>query len=455
MRILANYIGKILPVDGYFVVLKEALPVNYQISLTHLYQPLIGIEAIALYQTLLDELNFKHTEPQTHHTLMNYLTLPLDEIYKARLKLEGIGLLSTHKKENSNQTTFTYELHKPFAPQEFFKDVMLSQLLYHHIGELKYEALKSHFETEDVDQGEDITASFHEVFQTFEPSIEAETAIPEHPAEQKENSVEETDFSWLVEALKQRNIPVGRVLTPENRKYISQLKMLYDLTTYDIEKALLWALTDENYLNKEEFKHACHDLFKSKNQGAAIKLTEKTSNRQPKITKKPKTKEEILIQQLETMSPKQLLEDLSSGNHASEQDLKVIREVMTTQGIPTPVMNVLIHYVLLQTDMKLSGPYLKTIASHWSRKNLKTAKEAMEFAKKEKAKFDKKQKTNYRKKASNEVIPEWFEERKEQRQKKASVQKQSYTLDDLEREKARFKAAKKSANQAQTNQYQG
>src|SRR5690625_7538210 len=63
--------------------------------------------------------------------------------------------------------------------------------------------------------------------------------------------------------------------------------------------------------------------------------------------------------------------------------MRVVREVMTGQGLPAPVMNVLIHYVLLQSNMKLSKGYLDKIASHWSRDNLKNAREAMEIAKKE------------------------------------------------------------------------
>jgi len=436
-----NYIGKILPVDGYFVMLREELPANYQVALTHLYQPLIGIEAIALYQTLLEELNFQDHEPQTHHTLMNYLTLPLTEIYKARLKLEGIGLLSTLKKELNNKTTYTYELCKPFAPKDFFNDAMLSQLLYHHIGHFKYDSLRKHYETVETDRGEEITASFHDVFETFRPTLDTEITVSSaNSAKEESTSAEEqVTISWLVQALKQRMIPVAKVLTPENRKYISQLTSLYDLTSYDVEKALLWALREDNELDREEFKTACHDLFKSKNQTTEIKLTDKVSIPQPEQKNKPQTKEEMLIQELETMSPKQLLEDFSSGNNASEQDLKAVREVMTTQGLPSPVMNVLIHYVLLQTNMKLSKGYLEKIASHWSRMNLNTAKEAMNFAKQEKVKFDQRRKTNYRKPASKEVVPEWFEERKQQRQKKESAEKQSYTLADLEKEKARLK----------------
>src|SRR5699024_10078838 len=104
-----------------------------------------------------------------------------------------------------------------------------------------------------------------------------------------------------------------------------------------------------------------------------------------------------------------MLEDYSSGNQASEQDVKLIRDVMTSQGLSIPVMNVLTRYVLLQSDMKLTRAYLGKIASHWSRSKLSTAKEAMEYAKSElnrrKIKAGEK-KQGYRNYYRKEVIPD-------------------------------------------------
>ncbi|MFD1851915.1 replication initiation and membrane attachment family protein [Oceanobacillus bengalensis] len=432
-----RFIGQVLPVDGYFVTLKHHLTKNYSKSLTHLYQPLIGIQAVMLYQTLLHEIELEEEiSPQTHHTLMNYLNIPLDEIYKARLKLEGIGLLKTFKKTKENTTIFTYELQGAFAPSDFFRDAMLSQLLYHQIGDQKYNMLKNHFvKTYSENVGEDITVSFHDVFQTFTPTLEVVKPIR---SEEESPPVQTADFSWLIQMLTQRMIPVGRVLTAYNRKLISQMQLLYDLDSYEIEKSVLWALTEENYLNTEEFKTACHDLFKSKHHDSKIKLTEKVEKNQALPKSKPVTKEDMLIHELETISPKQLLEDLSGGNQASEQDMKIIREVMTSQGLPSPVMNVLIHYVLLQSNMKLSKAYLEKIASHWSRANIKTAKEAMEFAKKEKERFQKtpqkqQQRTSYKRKDSKEIVPDWFKERKVKQTK--TVQSTQPVI-DLEKEKA-------------------
>src|SRR5699024_10059990 len=139
-----NGIGNILPAEGYIAKLSGDLPQSYVVSLSHLYQPLIGPYAVALYQTLLGEFDIRK-EPQTHHTLMNYTNLPLDEIYNAQLRLEAIGLLQTYETEMEEQKVYIYELQQPFTPREFFHDDMLSQLLYHHIGEKVYRMLKNHY----------------------------------------------------------------------------------------------------------------------------------------------------------------------------------------------------------------------------------------------------------------------------------------------------------------------
>lgn len=434
-----EFVGKILPVEGYLVRVKEKPSFNYLQSLTHLYQPLLGIEAIMLYQTLLNEAEL-HDEStsQTHHTLMNYLNIPLDDIYEARLKLEGIGLLRTFKVENAGANLYMYELQSPFTPEQFFKDAMLSELLYHHLGQDKYDFLSKQFTRNPTNEAEDeITTSFSEVFQTFQPDLDHhEQVIPkQEEQEELDGKITRIDFSWMEMMLQQRMIPVQRVLTSQNKKLISEMMFLYDLAPHEIEKSVLWALTDENRLDVDEFKAACHDLFKTKHHQApiALHIKKQRPKDQDRISR-PKTKQEQLIQRLETISPKHLLEDLSSGNQASVQDMKIIQEVMTSQGLPPPVMNVLIHYVLLQSNMKLSKAYVEKIASHWSRANLKTAREAMAFARKEITKHEKgtTNKNYYRKQASTEVIPDWFKDRNKNLSEESN--EQSSPVTDKEKE---------------------
>lgn len=412
-----QHFGKILPVDGYEVRLEESLPSDYLQSLMHLYQPLLGIEAVSLYQLLIHEIDFySEVQIQTHHTLMNYLNLPLDRIYGARCKLEGIGLLKTFQEETEERVCYTYLLQIPFSPEQFFQDTMLSELLYRHIGKSKFTSLRKFYTKREKQlSGQNITVSFNDVFQTFQPTNNHRPPAPFPKEKTIGVPVEQIDFLPLKQALKRKMIPVDKVLTEKNKMIITQLVHLYELEAYEIENALTWALTDENKLDVEQFKAACHDLFRTKHNVAEVKLSVKQAVQKPE-QQRTLTREENLIEIFETISPKQLLEDLSAGHNASEQDMKMISELMIRQGLPAPVMNVLIHYVLLQSDMKLSKAYLEKIASHWSRAQLKSAKEAVEFAKKqtEQATKPKPRKSYSQKKRSNEIIPDWFKEREEQ-----------------------------------------
>ncbi|HLQ72245.1 MAG TPA: chromosome replication initiation protein, partial [Bacillota bacterium] len=208
-----NGIGKILPVEGYIAKLTGDMPVTYTTSLSHLYQPLIGPYAITLYHTLLTEVEFQQGNPQTHHTLMNYTNLALDDIYHTRLRLEGIGLLNTYETEMKHHRVYIYELQCPFPPKEFFQDDMLSQLLYHHIGEKAYKKLEKYFcGSEDHATLKQVTASFYDVFNTQQSTF---SSVPVHERK-KENTglkVEKTDFTWMEQSLRAQMIPVHHVLT--------------------------------------------------------------------------------------------------------------------------------------------------------------------------------------------------------------------------------------------------
>src|SRR5699024_12359982 len=94
----------------------------------------------------------------------------------------------------------------------------------------------------------------------FEPSKVKVESITNYRQERGPN-VEPVDFSWIEHILKQRLIPAKKILTRDNKRIIKQMMTLYDLTSYDIENTLLWVLMEQNVLNVDEFKEACHSLI--------------------------------------------------------------------------------------------------------------------------------------------------------------------------------------------------
>lgn len=428
-----NAVGKILPVDGFRIVKVRDLPHNANLSLTHLYQPIVGQLAVSLYQLLVSEYEIaEQNRLQSHHTLMSYLSVPLDKIYEARQKLEAIGLLQSFKHRGENkQTEYLYRVYPPFSPEEFFMDNMLALLLYHELGSDKYLDLKNRFTTETIglEDYDEVTATFDEVFHsalkgTLPPEKKNERNN-QAPGKNRGPAISENriDYEWLHQSLKQKMFSSEKILTGENIRVISQLASLYNLTTLEVEKAVTWAIDENHQLMIEELKSACHDFMKEKPSPTNSTQIDQREKVKVDSTNQSKSKGDQFVAMLEQISPRELLEDLSGGHKASDQDLKMIRDVMTEQGLPPGVMNVLVHYVLLKTDMKLSKAYLEKIASHWTRKNVTNVRQAMNLAKAEHQKYQQwgKQKSQRRGK-KEEVLPSWFNQNQD---KTAKPQKQS------------------------------
>ncbi|UOR11964.1 replication initiation and membrane attachment family protein [Halobacillus amylolyticus] len=425
-----RYIGKLLPVDGFTIIRTGAAPRSDHWALSHLYQPLVGKLAISLYQFLVSEYEtYNQVGVQSHHALMSFLSAPLDRIYKARQKLEALGLLRTYLSKKDDTTVYLYEIRPPFSPEEFFNDDMLSLLLQHEMGEDRFKSLRTRFSlpTVSLEEYEEVTETFDRVFHEVYPSS-ALLDEQKHKAQSRKGTSargpailnSRVDFNWLHHALKQRMYPSEKILTGDHRRVISQLVALYNLTSSEIERAIIWAINEENELIIDELKSACHDFMKDRPSANKASIDER--DKAAPSQDEPANKEDQFIQLLEQISPRELLEDLSSGNQASEQEMKMIRDVMTEQGLPPGVMNVLVHYVLLKTNMKLSKPYLEKIASHWARKNVSTVRQAMNLAKAEHQKYQEwgKQKNSYRKK-NQEVIPGWFKKREQMNEKQPAA----------------------------------
>lgn len=93
---------------------------------------------------------------------------------------------------------------------------------------------------------------------------------------------------------------------------------------------------------------------------------------------------------------------------------------MFKQKLLPGVVNVLVQYVMLKTDMKLTKGYIEKIASHWSRKKISTVRDAMRLAKSEHKQYlewaeGKKtpSSSGKRKPVRKEVLPDWFGKKNE------------------------------------------
>ncbi|MBS4191563.1 replication initiation and membrane attachment family protein [Bacillus sp. FJAT-49705] len=434
---MAQHWQEMLPIDRYAVSARGLLHEYDRKVLTFLYQPLIGSTCFSLYMTLWSELeeNRLWSNSNTHHSLMNFMDLGLSEIYKARIKLEGIGLLKVYEKKDNSSRSFIYELIPPLTPEQFFLDGMLNIYLYRKIGKNQYARLKRFFSEDSLQSKDDyseVTKSFQDVYMTtYIDSISYDVETEQAMKAANGNSFigrEENDpiqishdifnFELLEAGLNESLIP-KKALTNKVRNAISNLAFLYGLDAIQMKNIVISAITEDDEINIEELRKSARDWYQFQHNDQLPSLVDRIQPVAHRIQKKEAlSREEELLNALEITSPRQVLKDISGGAEPSKADLQIIEDVMFHQKLLPGVVNVLIQYVMLKSDMKLTKGYVEKIASHWARKKIKTAKEAIDLAKNEHKQYmewaeGKKKRTKSagnKKVIRTEMLPDWFEE---------------------------------------------
>lgn len=438
---MAQHWQELIPIDRYVACANGILHDFDRKVMTLLYQPLVGTTSFSLYMTLWAELeeNRLWSEPSSHHALMSLMGLNLKEIYEARLRLEGMGLVSAFVRNEDGERSFIYQLKPPLSPEQFFLDGMLNIYLYRKIGKNHFSKLKRFFSDQNTGAHEgykEVTKAFQDVFSSssspnalkFDPETAADLSIETGQAYigRKDNSGIQIDhptfnFELLMAGLSESLVP-KKSLTPKVKDAISNLAFLYEVDAIQMKNIVLSAVTEENEIDLEELRKSARDWYQFHHQDQLPALVDRT---QPSLyrteTAEPKTKEEKLIHYFETTSPRKLLRDISGGAEPSKADLAIIEGVIFQQKLLPGVINVLIHYVMLKTDMKLTKGYVEKIASHWARKDVKTVKAAMELALNEHKQYqqwasgdsDKKKRTQ-KKPIRTELLPDWFNESEKQ-----------------------------------------
>jgi replication initiation and membrane attachment protein len=432
---LGQHWQELLPIDRYKVASDGLLHYYDQKVLTFLYQPLIGSRAYSLYMTLWAELeeNRLWSESTTHHSLMNYLDTNLKEIYHARQKLEAIGLLKSYVKVEEDNRSFIYELKPPLNPERFFLDGMLNIYLYQKIGNKQFARLKrffsDHMSPKADEEYKDITKAFQEVYSSASPEslqfhqetsqdlklAEGDSFIGRSETTPIQIQFESFNFDLLFAGLKNSLIS-QQSLTVKVKEAIANLAFLYNIDGLKMQGIVLSALDTEG-INIEELRKAARDWYQYQHQDQLPLLVDKVQPEMFKTVRKElNSKEDKLKHYFETISPRQFLMDISGGGEPGKADLQIVEDIMFHQQLPPAVVNVLIHVVLIKTDMKLTKGYAEKIASHWARKGVKTVDEAMELAIKENRQYiewasgKRTKKGNDKRLIRTELLPVWFNE---------------------------------------------
>ena len=137
------------------------------------------------------------------------------------------------------------------------------------------------------------------------------------------------------------------------------------------------------------------------------------------------SRDDELVNYLEHTSPIDMLRDIND-KEPLPVDVQLAERLVHTYGLPVGVVNVLFQYVSLRNDGKITNNYVERIASHWRGKDVQTARQAMEFSRKEHDQYMKwknegqKPAVRKRSNAREEKVPEWFYKKDDEQPVKSS-----------------------------------
>lgn len=395
----------LLPADNYIVVNKTILTENDKVNLINLYEPIIGPIAVSLYLTLWSDLDRTLTisTSYNHHHLMTFLKSSLNDIKEARSALEALGLIKTYYKEGDNINYYIYELYSPISAYEFFNHPILNVVLYNNIGVTEYNNLIKNYKKPNYkyDDYKDISSKLNDTFKSSVGSIfNNEDIKNKNSNKPKLDNI--IDFD-IVKSSIPNKVLGSNAFNKRTKELINNLAFIYNLDSLKVSEIIRLTIDENGLINKELFIKEVRKYYEYNNGGSLPTIIYRT---QPEYLKSPEgdiSSTGKMIYIFENTTPYDFLKSKYKNNNPTPRDLKLLEYLALDLNMPPAVINVLIDYVLKINDNKLNKAYIETIAGQWTRLGIKTAKGAMEQAKKE-----------YKKKPKKEIskstkLPVWFD----------------------------------------------
>ena len=354
-------------------------------TLSNLYQPMIGFEALSLYMTLWSEANNERVSPLcTHEQVFLRMRMPASAFVDARKYLEATGLLKTFVSTGNDFKIYHYELYAPKSPRGFFDDALLYGMLIKSIGETNATRLKNIYLV-DVKQnyGEEITAKFSEVFHPqFNDSAFLEATNSQSKVKGRNIGKIKGEFSYetFFASLKAISQLKESAFRKEEMKEIERLATLNGVDeseaanlvnqVYDLEKPKGQRLDFDKLarIMQEKTDYKYRRRGQSNDEGPNI------NNGSSDLAKK--------INLMETKSPKDYLAYLQDGTKPATADIRLINDLSKNYHLPNPVINAVVDYVLAKADNVLSRAYAEKVAASLVRENARTAVDAMNYLRK-------------------------------------------------------------------------
>lgn len=375
----------VLNSQDYLEVKMMSLIADYdRETLTNLYQPIIGYEAVALYFTLWAEAkNQKVSSLATHGQIIRRMRINTGDFINARKILEAVGLLKTYVNLQGDTKFFTYELYAPKTPKSFFDDALLFGLLIKQLGETEANKYKTIYKFENTDeQGRDISASFVEVFNPNFDDPAFIMALDGLPSLGRNSGKIVSEFSYeaFFNEVKRISQIKEEAFSKKDMKEIERLATLNGVNEINAANAVV-SIYDAYAGKGKHVDFAKLTKMFQEDGGMKYSPTVEHDNDEPNLNS-GSTELARKINIMEQASPKRFLSILQNGTKPAIADLRLVDDISKNFNLPNCVINALIDFTLSMNNNVLSRAYCEKVAASLAREGVMTTIDAMNYLRK-------------------------------------------------------------------------
>lgn len=348
--------------------------------MTTLYTPIIGNDSLSLYLNMTAMIKVEDQE-QDLDDVFNRMNLNINSFNKAKNKLEALGLVKSYIKDFNNKRINLLMIYAPKKPNDFFNDIILSGLLKRCIGDISFNSLKKHFYKDISLEGfKEVTSSFSESFSvdlnenSFVYNPKKNDYVVSVKRSQPNIVINTDELAYRLSVIDKVSI---KDLSKDELQLIASLWQLYGLNV----ELVAQFVSDSINNNKIVGSKLDRNFFASKCYNATCFQ----SVIRPKKGRKSKIYGDSLmakkIKQLDSLNPIDYLSLLQNNVKPVQSDMNIIIELVNNLGLPYPVCNALIDYVLEINNNILSKALTLKIGASLLREGCLSAEEAMSYLK--------------------------------------------------------------------------
>lgn len=388
-----------LQVNDQIKITKISLSGEDYFVLSQMYLPLIGMDSFSLYIALNNMHSKESSNPILASKLLDLLNMSnVGLLENAFYKLEGIGLVKRYVSERTSG--YYFEMQAPLDAKSFLNNSLLKNYLFSQIGEVQLKNLKNMVLKNKVAGYKEISKRFDEIYKTGEKKSNA--YVDSLKRDLKDNiRVKNDKFDYTIFKLMfDSEFLDPAVLDDETfEQEILRISYQYQLNEKEMYEAVFKTITIGNDLKFTDISKNAGYIYQNKKIEKPLIFEAKEA-----VDYNPQMSDDLkmMINHFETISPAELLAELSGGK-AALSEIKDFEKVALETGLPDSVINVLITYIVYNKEGEIpSYSYIEKIAKTWLRAKINTTAKAIEYINKP---VEKKASKQYKK--SEKTNPEW------------------------------------------------